>query len=159
MLRNQSNTLARRAQKDLFSYTIMLKHSSRPKQAKSVSWLEPLMWHSTNHIKLHSFLYMASFRFTSYTVLVWRVEISGMWHVQFNRYVLLTFCWPCILMYHNNVTNLIHFHLSQSLYCVVILYMFRVSSFRLRRHYTSSFWCELRAILAVGWLQVVGRQG
>jgi hypothetical protein len=25
-----------------------------------------------------------------------------------------------------------------------------------RRHYTSSFWCELREFLAVGWLQVVG---
>jgi mRNA-degrading endonuclease YafQ of YafQ-DinJ toxin-antitoxin module len=24
-----------------------------------------------------------------------------------------------------------------------------------RRHYTSTFWCELRAILAVGWLQAV----
>jgi hypothetical protein len=22
----------------------------------------------------------------------------------------LIFCWPCIIMYHNNVTNLIHFH-------------------------------------------------
>jgi hypothetical protein len=24
--------------------------------------------------------------------------------------IILTFCWPCIIMYHNNVTNLIHFH-------------------------------------------------
>src|SRR5215475_9980227 len=48
------------------------------------------------------------------------------------------FCGLCIIMYHNNVTNLIHFSLSQSLYCVLILYMFRASIFR--RHYTSSFW-------------------
>jgi hypothetical protein len=25
-------------------------------------------------------------------------------------------------------------------------------------HYTSSFWCELRELLAVGWLQFVGPQ-
>jgi hypothetical protein len=24
------------------------------------------------------------------------------------------------------------------------------------RHYTSRFWCELRALLAAGWLKVVG---
>jgi hypothetical protein len=24
--------------------------------------------------------------------------------------ILLIFCWPCIIMYHNNVTNLTHFH-------------------------------------------------
>jgi hypothetical protein len=29
----------------------------------------------------------------------------------------------------------------------------RQASF-IRRHYTSSFWCELRALVAVGWLQL-----
>jgi hypothetical protein len=28
-------------------------------------------------------------------------------------------------------------------------------AFIFRRHYTSSFWCEVCALLAVGWLQVV----
>jgi hypothetical protein len=35
--------------------------------------------------------------------------------------------------------------------------MFRASSSIFRRHYTGSFWCELRALVAVGWLPVVGR--
>jgi hypothetical protein len=67
----------------------------------------------------------------------------------------LTFCWPCIIMYHSNVTNLIHFHfhnhviVSWSSTC----FGHQVSIFR--RHYTSSFWCELRAVVAFGWLQVV----
>jgi hypothetical protein len=29
---------------------------------------------------------------------------------QNNKHVNLMFCWPCIIIYHNNVTNLIHFH-------------------------------------------------
>src|SRR5215510_14759051 len=62
-----------------------------------------------------------------------------------------------IIMYHNNVTNLIHFSLSQSLYCVLILYMFRASSVHPQKALHSSFWCELRALVAVGWLKVVGR--
>jgi hypothetical protein len=55
---------------------------------------------------------------------------------------------------HNQLNTL---SLSQTLYCVVILYMFQASSVHLQRHYTSSFWCELREVVAVGWLQVVGR--
>jgi hypothetical protein len=67
----------------------------------------------------------------------------------------LTFCWPCIIMYYSNVTNLIHFHnhfiVSWSSTC------FGRQASIFRRHYTNSFWCELRALLAFGWLQVVGR--
>jgi hypothetical protein len=47
--------------------------------------------------------------------------------------------------------------LLQTLYYVLIFYMLWASSIIFRRHYTSGFWCELRALLAVGWLQVVGR--
>ena len=47
MLRNLSYTFAQWAHKDLFSYIIMLNVLSTPKQAKSIPWSEPLMWHST----------------------------------------------------------------------------------------------------------------
>jgi hypothetical protein len=36
--------------------------------------------------------------------------------------------------------------------------MFRASSFHLQEALHSGFWCELRALLAVGWLQVFGPQ-
>jgi hypothetical protein len=58
---------------------------------------------------------------------------------------------------HNNVTNLIHFHfhnhfiVSWSSTCV------RRQASIFRSHYTSSFWCEFRALVAFSWLQVVGR--
>jgi hypothetical protein len=52
----------------------------------------------------------------------------------------LIFCWPCIIMYHNNVTNLIHFHNH------FILCWFGRQASIFRRHYTSNFWCELRAL-------------
>jgi hypothetical protein len=43
----------------------------------------------------------------------------------------LIFYWPCIIMYHSNVTQLNTFSLSQTL-CVLILYMFRASSVHLQ---------------------------
>jgi hypothetical protein len=72
-----------------------------------------------------------------------------------NRNISWTFCWLCIIMHHNNITNLIHFHnhfiVSWSCTC----FGHQASIFR--RHYTSSVWCELCAHVAFGWLQVVGR--
>jgi hypothetical protein len=70
----------------------------------------------------------------------------------------LTFCWPCIIMYHNNVTNLIHFHFQKHFIVSKSSTCFRRQASIFRRHYTNSFWWELRAILSVGWLQVVGRK-
>jgi hypothetical protein len=31
----------------------------------------------------------------------------------------LTFCWPCIIMYHNNVTNTVNFYFHNHFYCVL----------------------------------------
>jgi hypothetical protein len=39
-----------------------------------------------------------------------------------------------------------------TLYCVVILYVFRAARVQLQEALHSSFWYELRALLAVGWL-------
>jgi len=36
-------------------------------------------------LKLHYFFYMTIFCFTFYNVHEWRVESSGIWHIQFNR--------------------------------------------------------------------------
>jgi hypothetical protein len=44
----------------------------------------------------------------------------------------LTFCWPCIIMYHNNVTKLIHFHFHNHFVVSLILDMFRASSVHLQ---------------------------
>jgi hypothetical protein len=44
----------------------------------------------------------------------------------------LIFCWPCIIMYHNSVTNFNTLSLSQTLYCVLILYVFWASSVHLQ---------------------------
>jgi hypothetical protein len=85
-----------------------------------------------------------------------RQYIRSTQYVKPITYIHLTFCWLRIIMYHNNVTNLIHFHfhnhfiVSWSSTC----FGHQVSIFR--RHCTSSFWCELLALVAFGWLQVVG---
>jgi hypothetical protein len=67
----------------------------------------------------------------------------------------LTFCWPCIIMYHNNATNLIHFHFHNHFIVSEFSTFFGRQASIFRRHYTSSFWCELRALVAVGWLLLV----
>jgi hypothetical protein len=54
-------------------------------------------------------------------------------------------------MYHNNVTNLIHFTFTITLLCLNPLHVSGVK----RPSSEGSFWCELRAVVAVGWLQVV----
>jgi hypothetical protein len=60
-------------------------------------------------------------------------------YVNINTHIqTLIFCWPCIIMYHNNGTNLIHFHfynhfvVSQSSTC------FGRPASIFRRHYTSN---------------------
>jgi hypothetical protein len=69
----------------------------------------------------------------------------------------VTFCWPWIIMDHNNVTNLIHFHFHNHFIVSWSSTWFGRQASIFRRHYTSSFWCDLRALVAFGWLQVVGR--
>jgi hypothetical protein len=46
---------------------------------------------------------------------------------------------------------------SQTFYCVLISTCSGRQASIFRRHYTCSFWCELRAIVAVVWLQVVSQ--
>jgi hypothetical protein len=65
----------------------------------------------------------------------------------------VTFCWPCIIMYHNTVTNLMHFHFHNHFVVSWSFTCFGRQASILRRHYTSSFWCELHAVVAFGWLQ------
>jgi hypothetical protein len=36
--------------------------------------------------------------------------VSIIFNCSFINSVNLIFCWPCIIMYHNNLTNLVHFH-------------------------------------------------
>jgi hypothetical protein len=58
---------------------------------------------------------------------------------------------------HNNVTNVIHFHFHNHFIVSWYSKCFGRQASIFRRHYASSFWCELRALLVFGWLQVVGR--
>jgi hypothetical protein len=51
----------------------------------------------------------------------------------------LTFCWPCIIMYHNNVTNLIHFRFHNRFIVSWSSTCFGRQASIFRRHYTSSF--------------------
>jgi hypothetical protein len=80
---------------------------------------------------------------------LWSIELvsySVRWSVNgMCKYIYIYF-----MYISNNKLNT----LSQTFYCVVILYMFGHQASIFRRHYTSSFWCELRAVVAVGWLQV-----
>jgi hypothetical protein len=66
----------------------------------------------------------------------------------------VSFCWPCIIMYHNNVTNLINFHFQSHFIVSWSSTCFGRQASIFRTHYTSSFWCELRAVVATGWLVV-----
>jgi hypothetical protein len=61
-------------------------------------------------------------------------------------------------MYHNNVTNLIHFHFHNHFIVSSSSTCFGRPVSIFSRHYTSSFRCELRALVAFGWVQVVRRQ-
>jgi hypothetical protein len=72
--------------------------------------------------------------------------VEVMWRLNCNRRM-------CEL-YHSNVTNLIHFHFHS--HFTVSWSCFGHQASILRRHYISSFWCELRALVAFGWLQAVG---
>jgi hypothetical protein len=58
----------------------------------------------------------------------------------------LTFCWPCIIMYHYNVTNLIHINFHNHFIVFWSSTCFGRQASIFRRHYTSRFWCELRAL-------------
>jgi hypothetical protein len=85
--------------------------------------------------------------------------LTASWNV--NHAVHIIFC---ILMqntnltvFHNNVTNLIHFHFHNHFIVSWSSTCFGRQASIFRRHYTSSFWCELHALVAFGWLQVVGR--
>jgi hypothetical protein len=59
--------------------------------------------------------------------------------------------------YHNNVTNLIYLHFYDHFIVSWSSTWFGRQVSILRRHYTGIFWCELCAVVDVGWLQVVGR--
>jgi hypothetical protein len=65
------------------------------------------------------------------------------------------FCWPCIIMYHSSITNLIHFRFHKHFIVSKSSTCFGRQASIFRRHYTSSFWYKLHAVVAVGWLQVV----
>jgi hypothetical protein len=82
---------------------------------------------------------------------------KAQYQIHINDKDTLTFCWPCIIMYHNNVTNLIHFHFHNHFIVSWYSTCFGRQASIFRRHYTSSFWCELRALVAFGWFKVVGR--
>jgi hypothetical protein len=71
-------------------------------------------------------------------------------------YLFLTVCWLFIIIYHNNVTNLIHFHFHNHYIVSWSATYFGRQASIFRRYYTSSLWCEFRALVAFGWLQVVG---
>jgi hypothetical protein len=58
---------------------------------------------------------------------------------------------------HNSVTNLIHFNFNRHFIVSLSSTCFGRQASIFSRHYTSSFWCELRALVAVDWLKVVGR--
>jgi hypothetical protein len=74
----------------------------------------------------------------------------------FQRTLLhLTFCWPCIIMYHNNVTNLIHFYFHNHFIVSWFFTCFGRQASIFRRHYTSSFLVWVACTVAFGWLQVV----
>jgi hypothetical protein len=60
-------------------------------------------------------------------------------------------------MYHNNVTDLIHFHFHNHFIVSESSTCFGRQASIFRRHYTSGFWYELRALEAVGWLQPASR--
>jgi hypothetical protein len=64
--------------------------------------------------------------------------------------LFLTFCWPCIIMYHNNLTNLLHFHFHNHYIVYWSSTCFGRQASIFSRHYTSSFWCELRALVPFG---------
>jgi hypothetical protein len=86
-------------------------------------------------------------------------SVAAVQYLQFMLHVMLylTFCWPCIIMYHNNITNSIHFHFHSHFIVSWSSTCFGHQASIFRRHYTSSFSCELHALVAFGWLQVVGQ--
>jgi len=76
--------------RNLFSYIIMLKCNSKTKTGKvypltGAPYVTFNRLQNITLLKLHYFRYMAVFCFTFCTVHEWRVESSGMWHIQFNR--------------------------------------------------------------------------
>jgi hypothetical protein len=85
-----------------------------------------------------------------YKIWLYKYKISSICFVQNNAvckmYLRLTFCWPCIIMYQNNVTNLIHFHFHNHFIVSWSSTCFGRQAYIFRRHYTSSFWYELRAL-------------
>jgi hypothetical protein len=115
----------------------MMEYSTKTLGTKYLSIISKLLWDEVSHPNRH--YYYACSKNCEETILD------------------LTFCWPCNIMYHNNVTNLIqfkfhkHFITSQSSTC------FGLQASIFKRRYTSRFWCELHALLAVDWLQVVGQ--
>jgi hypothetical protein len=55
-----------------------------------------------------------------------------------------------LIVHHINVTNFIHFHFHNHFIVSWSSTCFGRQASIFRRHYTSSFWCELRAVVAVG---------
>jgi hypothetical protein len=66
-------------------------------------------------------------------------------------------CQTNLLIYHNNVTNLIHFHFHNHFIVSWSSTCLGCQASIFRRHYTSSFLVWFACTVAFGWLQVVGR--
>jgi hypothetical protein len=60
----------------------------------------------------------------------------------------LSFCWPCIIMYRNNLTNLIHFHFHNNFICLDPLHVSGVKRPSSGGTTLAVSWCELCALLA-----------
>jgi hypothetical protein len=61
-----------------------------------------------------------------------------------------------VVVIHNSVTNLTHFHFHNHFIVSWSSSCFGRQASIFRRHYTSSFWCELRALLTFGFLHFGG---
>jgi hypothetical protein len=92
-------------------------------------------------------------------IIMYYNNVTFCWPRIIKYYNNVTFCWPFIIMYYNNVSNLIHLHFHNHFIVSWSSTCFGLQASIFRRHYTSSFWCELRTLVAFGYLQAVGRLG
>jgi hypothetical protein len=76
-----------------------------------------------------------------YVCVIIRVSHDVLWLLLYCVYYASTY-W---LYYHNNVTNVIHFHFHNHFIVSWSSTCFGRQASIFRRHYTSRFWCELRA--------------